>query len=226
MALDASAAKAGASVELRFEMDTLVLFHTCPHPLSTAAELSAQTRALRNLRRAALPPPTIPTGCRRRRTCAASRTTASSMPAARGRIDAQGKPARSWRRALPQGGARRRVLDPRRAQGRELPHRRSRRQSGRRHAVLQRRRSRRALFGDRHHPRARQHLSQHRHGPSVGSLPADAHHHRRHRAAVTTRSAAPARPRATPCATRSTRSRCTPAATASCSRSPRTTISA
>jgi uncharacterized protein len=36
LALDASAAKAGASVELRFEMDTLVLFHTCPHPLSTA----------------------------------------------------------------------------------------------------------------------------------------------------------------------------------------------
>ena len=35
MALDASAAKAGASVELRFEMDTLVLFHTCPHPLNT-----------------------------------------------------------------------------------------------------------------------------------------------------------------------------------------------
>jgi uncharacterized protein len=37
LALDASAAKAGASVELRFEMDTLVLFHTCPHPLSTAS---------------------------------------------------------------------------------------------------------------------------------------------------------------------------------------------
>jgi urea carboxylase-associated protein 2 len=36
MALDASAVKAGASVELRFEMDTLVLIHTCPHPLSTA----------------------------------------------------------------------------------------------------------------------------------------------------------------------------------------------
>ena len=34
MTLDASAAKAGASVELRFEMDTLVLFHTCPHPLN------------------------------------------------------------------------------------------------------------------------------------------------------------------------------------------------
>jgi urea carboxylase-associated protein 2 len=30
---DAAAAKAGATVELRFEIDTLVLFHTCPHPL-------------------------------------------------------------------------------------------------------------------------------------------------------------------------------------------------
>ena len=33
MTFDASAAQAGASVTLRFEMDTLVLFHTCPHPL-------------------------------------------------------------------------------------------------------------------------------------------------------------------------------------------------
>ncbi len=31
---DASAAKPGAQVDLRFEMDTLVLFHTCPHPLN------------------------------------------------------------------------------------------------------------------------------------------------------------------------------------------------
>lgn len=30
--------KAGDSVELRFEMDTLVLLHTCPHPLNPAAE--------------------------------------------------------------------------------------------------------------------------------------------------------------------------------------------
>lgn len=29
---------AGASVTLRFEMDTLVLFHTCPHPLNPATE--------------------------------------------------------------------------------------------------------------------------------------------------------------------------------------------
>lgn len=28
----------GDSVKLRFEMDTLVLFHTCPHPLNAAAE--------------------------------------------------------------------------------------------------------------------------------------------------------------------------------------------
>ncbi len=33
MLFDASAARAGAAVVLRFEMDTLVLFHTCPHPL-------------------------------------------------------------------------------------------------------------------------------------------------------------------------------------------------
>lgn len=35
---DPSAAKPGATVELRFEMDTLVLFHTCPHPLNPASE--------------------------------------------------------------------------------------------------------------------------------------------------------------------------------------------
>lgn len=35
-AMSFDAAKAGASVELRFEMDTLVLFHTCPHPLDPA----------------------------------------------------------------------------------------------------------------------------------------------------------------------------------------------
>ncbi len=33
MTFDAGAARAGAHVTLRFEMDTLVLFHTCPHPL-------------------------------------------------------------------------------------------------------------------------------------------------------------------------------------------------
>ncbi|MDQ8697322.1 urea amidolyase associated protein UAAP1 [Hyphomicrobium sp. LHD-15] len=36
IAFDASAAKTGATVELRFEMDTLVLFHTCPHPLDAS----------------------------------------------------------------------------------------------------------------------------------------------------------------------------------------------
>lgn len=38
LSFDKSAAKAGASVELRFEMDTLVLFHTCPHPLDPSAD--------------------------------------------------------------------------------------------------------------------------------------------------------------------------------------------
>lgn len=34
---DGAVAKAGAMLELRFEMDTLVLWHTCPHPLNPAA---------------------------------------------------------------------------------------------------------------------------------------------------------------------------------------------
>jgi uncharacterized protein len=38
LSLDAAAASAGASVELRFEMDTLVLLHTCPHPMDRAAD--------------------------------------------------------------------------------------------------------------------------------------------------------------------------------------------
>lgn len=36
MRFNTFAAKAGAAVELRFEMNTLVLLHTCPHPLDTA----------------------------------------------------------------------------------------------------------------------------------------------------------------------------------------------
>jgi uncharacterized protein len=35
---DASNSRAGQFVELRFEMDTLVLLHTCPHPLDPARE--------------------------------------------------------------------------------------------------------------------------------------------------------------------------------------------
>jgi hypothetical protein len=38
LAFDAANAKAGAAVDLRFEMETLVLLHTCPHPLDTATE--------------------------------------------------------------------------------------------------------------------------------------------------------------------------------------------
>lgn len=34
---DASNSKAGAYIDLRFEMDTLVILHTCPHPLSDAS---------------------------------------------------------------------------------------------------------------------------------------------------------------------------------------------
>lgn len=38
MVFDPANSKAGGHVDLRFEMDTLVLFHTCPHPLDPAAE--------------------------------------------------------------------------------------------------------------------------------------------------------------------------------------------
>jgi uncharacterized protein len=38
MTFDARNSRAGTSVDLRFEMDTLVLLHTCPHPLNPAAE--------------------------------------------------------------------------------------------------------------------------------------------------------------------------------------------
>ena len=38
MLFDPQGSFAGTSVELRFEMDTLVLLHTCPHPLNPSPE--------------------------------------------------------------------------------------------------------------------------------------------------------------------------------------------
>ncbi|MGL4398109.1 MAG: urea amidolyase associated protein UAAP1 [Hyphomicrobium sp.] len=43
LSFDASAAQAGAHIDLRFEMDTLVLMHTCPHPLNTSATYPRKT---------------------------------------------------------------------------------------------------------------------------------------------------------------------------------------
>lgn len=37
ISLDTSSQHAGSRVSLRFEMDTLVVLHTCPHPLNTSA---------------------------------------------------------------------------------------------------------------------------------------------------------------------------------------------
>ncbi len=37
LVFDPANSAAGRSVDLRFEMDTLVLLHTCPHPLNRAA---------------------------------------------------------------------------------------------------------------------------------------------------------------------------------------------
>ncbi|MDB5395825.1 MAG: hypothetical protein JWM91_3331 [Rhodospirillales bacterium] len=38
LAFDPANSPAGSSVDLRFEMNTLVLMHTCPHPMNPAAE--------------------------------------------------------------------------------------------------------------------------------------------------------------------------------------------
>ena len=46
MVFDAAHAKAGVQVTLRFEMDTLVLMHTCPHPLNPAKEYPRRPVAL------------------------------------------------------------------------------------------------------------------------------------------------------------------------------------
>lgn len=42
LSLDTTARRAGAEVVLRFEMDTLVVLHTCPHPLDTSHEYPAR----------------------------------------------------------------------------------------------------------------------------------------------------------------------------------------
>jgi urea carboxylase-associated protein 2 len=49
-------ARAGAALELRFDMDTLVLLHTCPHPLNEAPAYPRQPVAIR-VGRAAPPAP-------------------------------------------------------------------------------------------------------------------------------------------------------------------------
>lgn len=38
MALQADASPAGSAIDLRFEMDTLVILHTCPHPMNNASQ--------------------------------------------------------------------------------------------------------------------------------------------------------------------------------------------
>jgi uncharacterized protein YcgI (DUF1989 family) len=48
--------EAGAQVRLRFAMDTLVLLHTCPHPLSPASDYPRQPLQLTlDAQRAPLP---------------------------------------------------------------------------------------------------------------------------------------------------------------------------
>ena len=55
LTFDASAAKPGASVDLYFAMDTLVLLHTCPHPLNPSAEYPMKPVQFELLESSALP---------------------------------------------------------------------------------------------------------------------------------------------------------------------------
>ena len=161
MSLDASAAKAGRVRRAALRDGHARPLPHLPAPAEPGADLSAQARALRDLRRPA---------------CRADDPNRLSAPENMPRLREQPH----LPRRLLRGGAvmiKESPLDPDAAQyrkvvpagdywmhvvrkGETLPHRRSRRQSGRRHAVLQRRRSRRALLGVRHHPRAGQHLSR------------------------------------------------------------------
>jgi urea carboxylase-associated protein 2 len=47
LGFEAAHARAGAAVELRFEMETLVLLHTCPHPLDTTTSYPRKPVRLR-----------------------------------------------------------------------------------------------------------------------------------------------------------------------------------
>ena len=62
---------AGSSVTLRFEMPTLVVLHTCPHPLNAAAEYPRRAIGYQLILPARWPR-TTPAGCRGPRTDAAS----------------------------------------------------------------------------------------------------------------------------------------------------------
>jgi uncharacterized protein len=61
---DPSNSRAGQSLVLRFEMDTLVLLHTCPHPLNRASEYPRRTVRLHF---SEAPPPTDEDLCRNSR---------------------------------------------------------------------------------------------------------------------------------------------------------------
>jgi hypothetical protein len=56
LSFDPQASRKGAFVDLRFEMDTLVLLHTCPHPLDTANAYPRRPVQIRLGRAAAVAP--------------------------------------------------------------------------------------------------------------------------------------------------------------------------
>ena len=210
MHLAAGHCAAGQHVDLRFEMDTLVLLHAGPHPLATAAHYAPAAVSLQAYRARRRPrarrrlPHALPGECARLRQ---HRTPT---------VDAGARPERRAARIIDAGRARRRAVDGRGAARPAIPHRRPRGQPGRRHAVLQRRDT------AEHYSAQNTIQAQRRIYLTTGTRAvvepraADADASSRTPAAGTTRWAAPARPRATPCVTRSRSVTCTAAATASC----------
>ena len=171
------------SVELRFEMDTLVVLSNTPHPLDPATRYQ---------------PPRVELTVSDGTPAAADDRCRAVAPRERARLRAdRGLRHARWGRGddLPDDRRARSIrvtrivdvtlpagpgLDARARARRDLPHRRPRGQPGGRHAVLQRARRRRALQRHRHDPRAGQHLPDHRHAPDVQRGPPAADDRRRH----------------------------------------------
>jgi hypothetical protein len=151
---------AGRLVDLRFEMDTLVLLHTCPHPMNPAAEYPRKPVRWLQFPRPA--PVAADDFCLNSRPengrGFANNRNLSSLRRCAGHMLKESTLTRGKRCIA--SHSRRRLLDRHRAPRADPAHRRSGGQSGRRYAVLQRRRPGRALQRGRHHPRTGQCLSR------------------------------------------------------------------
>ncbi len=205
----------GAAVELRAEMDVLVVLDTCQHPLDPNPAYAPKPARLELLK---TPPPGPDDFCRN--SCPQNARaftlterlfpvstliyTESTRDPAQAVYDLTLLAGEGWLHEIKQGQTFR-IVDLEGNQAVDTLFYNA--------ADLDR-----SLQRAGHHPRARRHLSHHRHAPDQQRRAACCSPSSPTPAAATTRSAAPARRRATRCATRSTNAGCMPAATRSCAR--------